>query len=116
MMCGILGNNMDALNGKCILTALRHLYQLSHRPPKDIYWGYIVSRADALGITICTSSDLAYVRALCLNRALTAQDAVRVRDAWAALADDDRAILTHALLADGINEKAFLLMYLPLYL
>jgi len=122
IMCGLGGAKclrgssfMDEKNGRNVVLALHCLRKLDHSDPRDIYWQYIAARARQLKLATESLEDLAFARILCINRVLDMRELVPVQHAWGMLSASDKSILTEHFLADGISEKAFVLMFLPLY-
>jgi hypothetical protein len=106
---------MNETNGRNALVGIQCLQKMNEARPLAIYWGYIVERARHLCIVVDTPENLAIARLACLARA-TEQDQAMLAQAWYSMVPSDRDILTNHFLADGVNEMAFMFLYLPLYL
>eukprot|EP00443_Scrippsiella_acuminata_P002391 CAMPEP_0115169332 /NCGR_PEP_ID=MMETSP0270-20121206/1215_1 /TAXON_ID=71861 /ORGANISM="Scrippsiella trochoidea, Strain CCMP3099" /LENGTH=535 /DNA_ID=CAMNT_0002582029 /DNA_START=16 /DNA_END=1625 /DNA_ORIENTATION=- len=121
-MCGILGTKsqegsafMDEQNSTNILAAISFLRQIGSASSHAVYWGYILSRARALGFPTEEPHQIAIGRLACLCRS-TSKERGLLQEAWACLSTGARQTLTDNLLADGIQEVAFVFTFLPMYL
>eukprot|EP00931_Biecheleriopsis_adriatica_P082788 TRINITY_DN56252_c0_g1_i1.p1 TRINITY_DN56252_c0_g1~~TRINITY_DN56252_c0_g1_i1.p1 ORF type:complete len:428 (+),score=80.85 TRINITY_DN56252_c0_g1_i1:31-1284(+) len=125
LMCGILGaagpdawcgaKFMDEKNSKLILMSLQSLQFIGTHGCQAIYWSNVAKRADLLGISVATPSDLALVRLMCLCRIQDASspDLRNLQLIWAELDNPDRTVLMDYLLADCVNDTGILFTYLP---
>ena len=117
-MSGIAAGNgsrfMNAKNAEAAISGFLMLQSLLKSPPRDIYWGYMTTRAQALKIPYETAEDLVLVRLACLSRL---QDASGYKDfAWILgrlRRLPEGCLLIHHFLADGIETRAFVLEFLP---
>jgi hypothetical protein len=120
VMCGLGGGTdgsvfMNETNGRNALLGILCLQKMNEARPLAIYWGYITERARHLCLAVDTPENLAIARLACLTRA-TEPDQGKLAQAWYTMAPSDRDVLTNHFLADGVNEMAFMFLYLPLYL
>jgi len=123
MMCGLLGNAstkgskfMTDSNARNVLFAIKSLQQLESASPVHVYWGYIIQRANHLQLPARSQEELAFVRFACLNRVIDHASLEPVKSSWNQLDKDDRQRLVQHLRADGIDQQAVILTFLPLYL
>eukprot|EP00404_Azadinium_spinosum_P040764 CAMPEP_0180694760 /NCGR_PEP_ID=MMETSP1038_2-20121128/2088_1 /TAXON_ID=632150 /ORGANISM="Azadinium spinosum, Strain 3D9" /LENGTH=489 /DNA_ID=CAMNT_0022726135 /DNA_START=184 /DNA_END=1649 /DNA_ORIENTATION=- len=121
VMCAIRGTEtlngslfLDEKQGSNVFLGVQCLRKLSKAQPQAIYWGFISTRADLLGLSTRTPDDLAIARLACLIRA-TPGDKQLMDNAWSSLTHGERMTLTGHFLADGIKETAFVFNFLPLY-
>lgn len=104
----------ESVNAQFTILGLQALQQIGRgRQPQAIYWSYIASRAQLIGLPTAVSSDFALARLACLNGAETLVDLQHVLEAWQGLDSRDRETLKEHFLADGIDEQAHHLLYLP---
>jgi hypothetical protein len=124
VMCGLSGVAtltgslfMDETNGCTMTMALRALLQLGSWTPNQVYWTYIISRAEHLGMAVDTHDEhqVALCRLVCLLRVTGADDLTKLQKAWSLLESQDRDLVAANLLSDGITNRAFMFLYLPLY-
>ncbi|CAE8678125.1 unnamed protein product [Polarella glacialis] len=123
IMSGIKGGEtlqgslfMDQENGTTVLLGIQCLQRLASSSPRAIYWTYIYQRSLKLTLPDDTPEHLAIARLACLIRS-TAADKTMLQEAWSKLmlSRSEQSILVEHLLADGIQDKAFLFAFLPLY-
>lgn len=104
----------ESVNAQFTILGLQALQQIGRgRQPQAIYWSYMASRAQLIGLPTVVSSDFALARLACLNGAETLVDLQQVLEAWQGLDSRDRETLKEHFLADGIEEQAHQLLYLP---
>ena len=117
-MSGIAGGNgsrfMNAKNAEAVISGFLMLQSLLKSPPRDIYWGYMTTRARALKIPYETAEDLVMVRLACLSRLQDASQYHTLRSSWDVLGSFQKTTLTQHFLADGIETRAFVLEFLPM--
>jgi len=123
MLCGVSGTStvngslfLNELNGRCIVKALSSLRQVEDVEPHVTYWRYISSRAEALNLSVQTPSHLVLARIACLTRTLEPSAMLEVQEDWIQLSDRERDVLHDVFLLDGHEHKAFMFLYLPLFL
>jgi len=104
---------MNGKNASAVISGIRLLQRLMEVSPQAIYWGYLEERAEKLRLNFFTAEDLVLVRLSCLARVQEEKDYLQLRAAWDALKARERAALTDHFLADGIEEQAFILEFLP---
>mmetsp|Transcript_333 Transcript_333/g.873 ORF Transcript_333/g.873 Transcript_333/m.873 type:complete len:1169 (+) Transcript_333:36-3542(+) len=107
---------LTELNGRAILKALSSLEEVEDLEPHVIFWRYISSRAEALSLTISCPQDLVLARIACLTRTLERGAFLEVQEDWMQLTEKERDTLHDVFLLDGHDHKAFLFLYLPLFL
>ena len=116
-MSGIAGGKgsrfMSAKNAEAVISGFLMLQSLLKSPPRDIYWGYMTTRARALKIPYDTAEDLVMVRLACLSRLQDASQYQTLRSSWDVLGSFQKTTLTNHFLADGIETRAFVLEFLP---
>lgn len=116
-MSGIAAGNgsrfMNAKNAEAAISGFLMLQSLLKSPPRDIYWGYMTTRAQALKIPHETAEDLVLVRLACLSRLQDASGYTALRGSWDVLGSFQKDVLIHHFLADGIETRAFVLEFLP---
>eukprot|EP00438_Fugacium_kawagutii_P003373 Skav228254 [mRNA] locus=scaffold3112:264241:268087:+ [translate_table: standard] len=116
-MSGIAAGNgsrfMNAKNAEAAISGFLMLQSLLKSPARDIYWGYMTTRARALKIPFETAEDLVLVRLACLSRLQDASQYGALRGSWDVLGTFQKTVLTNHFLADGIQTRAFLLEFLP---
>ncbi|CAJ1342360.1 unnamed protein product [Effrenium voratum] len=116
-MSGLSGGQgstwMNAKNAEGTLAGIQMLQQLMTSTPRGIYWGFLSARADALAIPRETTEDLALLRLSVLARLQSAEGYAQLRASWDAVGTREKTVLTQHLLADGIEERAFILEFLP---
>ena len=74
--------------------------------PHKVYWTYIWSRAQRLGVHIGSAEQLALARLLCLSRASLQTEVEQIEHAWHSLGRSDQALL--ALLEGSGAPRALL--------
>ncbi|CAE7748593.1 KCNH5, partial [Symbiodinium pilosum] len=104
---------MHSKNAASVISGIRLLKRLMECSPVAIYWGYLQERAHKLHMSFCSVEDLVLVRLSCLARVQDEKDYLQLRASWDALKARERAVLTEHFLADGIQEQAFMLEFLP---
>ncbi|CAJ1390353.1 unnamed protein product [Effrenium voratum] len=107
---------LNELNGRTVLRALRCLQDIVGQEPQDVFWHYIGSRAEALDMPVQQPAHLVLARLACLTRTLEPQRLQVIQESWAQLADREREALYEIFLLDGHMHKAFIFLYLPLFL
>lgn len=116
-MSGVSGGEgsrfMNAKNAEGFIAGVRMLQQLTSSTPRGIYWGLLVARADALEIPRETAEDFALVRLACLARVQDPKSYVHLRSAWDGLGIRERDLLMDHFLADGMDQRAYVLEFLP---
>merc|ERR1712185_638319 len=95
-----------------IVLAIQALQNLDTWTPQRVYWTYVWSRAQQLGLHASGNDGLALARLMCLNRIGSRKQLQELEDAWGDLCDDDRRVLINHFLADGITQKAIIFTYL----
>merc|ERR1712048_1449874 len=125
MMSGLLGHVsadgskfMVERTARSMLDAVSCLVEVQDLSfdPSAVFWKYVSVRAQHLELSTGCGEELAFARLAVLTRTVERKNIAVLEKAWAQLVPSDRIILTGFLLADGIKERALLLMYLPLYL
>jgi len=104
---------LNETNGRHLLLAIKCLRAM-HKTPQQIYWGYIISRMKELRLPATTQENLAVGRLACLTRTHV-HSLEELHVIWRSLCPEERMAICDFLLADGINEGAFMLMFLPLF-
>ncbi|CAJ1357449.1 unnamed protein product, partial [Effrenium voratum] len=104
---------MNAKNADATIGGIRVLQRLMSVEPTAIYWGYLALRADKLALPFDSPEDLVLVRLACLARVQDQKGYELLRRAWHELGLRERRSLTDHFLADGIQEQAFVLEFLP---
>lgn len=85
--------------------------------PRVAYWGYIITRAQDIGLPTEQPEHLAFARLSVLCRVLSDDNLLSdLKRAWQHLVTSERLLLTRHFLADGIEQRAILLTFLPEYL
>jgi len=116
-MSGVSGGEgsrfMNAKNAEGFIAGVRMLQQLTSSTPRGIYWGFLQARAEALEIPRQSAEDFALVRLACLARVQDAKAYVQLRSAWEGLSVRERDLLLDHFLADGIEQRAYVLEFLP---
>ena len=116
-MSGLAGGEgsrfMNAKNADATIGGIRVLQKLMSVNATAIYWGYLNLRAEKLGLPFNDPEDLVLVRLACLARVQDQKGYESLRFAWLALGTRERSSLTDHFLADGIEERAFNLEFLP---
>jgi len=122
MMCGIRGTEtlsgslfMHQANASNMLRCFQCLQQLHTASPHAIYWGYICSNAAQLGLPTRSPEQLTLARLACLIRASTASDCRTLQDTWNTLPNVAKHVLMRSLLADGLRQPAFQMVFLPAF-
>lgn len=105
---------MDSKNAEAVLAGCRNLQKLMVSTPQAIYWDFIIFRARQLSFSPETAEDLVLSRLACLVRAQDASYFEKLQATWYSISLQTRNELVSHLLADGIEEKALLLEFLPL--
>eukprot|EP00931_Biecheleriopsis_adriatica_P083831 TRINITY_DN5752_c0_g1_i3.p1 TRINITY_DN5752_c0_g1~~TRINITY_DN5752_c0_g1_i3.p1 ORF type:complete len:619 (-),score=118.91 TRINITY_DN5752_c0_g1_i3:45-1655(-) len=117
-MSGLAGGQgsrfMSSRNAQGVIAGFKRLQTLTHLEPQLIYWNFMADRAQHFGIPAETPEDLALVRLACLIRVQGAQDVAQLRTAWFSLPSKARDTLVNHFLADGIDQRTFVLEFLPL--
>lgn len=123
ILCGVTGAvTLDGslflteLNGRSVLKGLACLQDLSNKEPPNIYWHYIAVRAEALQLKVQEASHLVLARLACLTRTVDTESLKQLNNDWNALSDSEQNALQEIFLLDGHTHKAFMFMYLPLFL
>mmetsp|Transcript_7372 Transcript_7372/g.16003 ORF Transcript_7372/g.16003 Transcript_7372/m.16003 type:complete len:1388 (+) Transcript_7372:61-4224(+) len=127
MMCGLTGNDkpqgslfLNNQNAKMLLLAFDCLRQMGTWDSGTIYWSYIASRGQQLNFHVDTNTDdpqtLVLSRLVCMTRAQDEQGKASLIKAWKSLTEDERQALTLCFLDDGIEEQAFVFVFLPAFL
>jgi len=104
---------MNGKNASAVISGIRLLKRLMECPPAAIYWGYLDERARKLNLNFSSAEDLVLVRLSCLARVQDEKDYLQLRTSWDALKARERTALIDHFLADGIQEQAFMLEFLP---
>lgn len=104
---------MNGRNASSVISGVRLLKRLMECNPTAIYWGYLEERAQKLRVNFYSAEDLVLIRLSCLARAQDEKDYLMLRTSWDALKARERVALTDHFLADGIQEQAFVLEFLP---
>eukprot|EP00434_Breviolum_minutum_P012096 symbB.v1.2.010667.t1/scaffold700.1/size171416/8 len=116
-MSGVSGGEgsrfMNAKNAEGFIAGGRMLQQLTSSTPRGIYWGFLQARAETLEIPRQSAEDFALVRLACLARVQDAKAYVQLRSAWEGLSVRERDLLLDHFLADGIEQRAYVLEFLP---
>ncbi|CAK9081206.1 unnamed protein product [Durusdinium trenchii] len=104
---------MNGKNASSVISGVRLLKRLMECNPTAIYWGYLEERAQKLRVSFYSAEDLVLTRLSCLARAQDEKDYLLLRTSWDALKARERLALTDHFLADGIQDQAFVLEFLP---
>lgn len=104
---------MNGRNASSVISGVRLLKRLMECNPTAIYWGYLEERAQKLRVNFYSAEDLVLIRLSCLARAQDEKDYLLLRTSWDALKARERMALMDHFLADGIQEQAFVLEFLP---
>jgi len=104
---------MNGKNASSVISGVRLLKRLMDCNPTAIYWGYLEERAQKLRVNFYSAEDLVLTRLSCLARAQDEKDYLLLRTSWDALKARERMALTDHFLADGIQDQAFVLEFLP---
>jgi len=122
MMCALRGSEtqrgalfMDQRQGTIVVMGIQCLQQLSDASSHAIYWAYVNGRARSLRWATDTPESLAVARLACLIRAVP-KDMHNLESEWNKLSVADRNVLVEHFLHDGIQEKAIVFAYLPVYM
>ncbi|CAE7253192.1 unnamed protein product [Symbiodinium necroappetens] len=91
-------------NGRSVMKGLACLHDLTGVDPAAVYWNYISSRAEALDLHVATP------------RTVQASSLQALANSWEDLTNQEQDSLLELFLADGHEDKAFILLYLPLFL
>ena len=105
---------MNAKNAEAAISGFLMLQNLLESPARDIYWGYMTTRARALKIPHQTAEDLVLVRLACLSRLQDGSGYRALRGSWDVLGSFQKDTLIHHFLADGIETRSFVLEFLPM--
>lgn len=105
---------MGEENARRLLQGIQALQHVCSADPLAIFWNYICARAKYLEVPSDTLHDLVIARILCLTRASTVEDRDHVRTAWHVLDPAVQTTLTRHFLADGIKERAYCFVFLPM--
>ncbi|CAE7266204.1 unnamed protein product [Symbiodinium pilosum] len=123
ILCGVTGAItlrgsmfLSELNGRSVLKGLASLQDVSEERPQTVYWRYIASRAQALHLEVRTPSHLVLARLACLTRTVEPKALQSLADDWDGLTDLEKDALYEVFLTDGLYHKAFIFLYLPLFL
>ncbi|CAE7314496.1 unnamed protein product [Symbiodinium natans] len=123
ILCGVTGAItlrgsmfLSELNGRSVLKGLACLRDVSEGQPQAVYWRYIASRAEALHLEVQTPSHLVLARLACLTRTVEPKALQSLAADWDALTDEEQDALYQVFLTDGLYNKAFIFLYLPLFL
>ncbi|CAE7481846.1 unnamed protein product, partial [Symbiodinium sp. CCMP2456] len=128
--CALLGDNLKVTgsmslagsmfltepNGRSVMKGLACLHDLTGVDPAAVYWNYISSRAEALDLHVATPSHLVLARLACLTRTVQASSLQALASGWEDLTNQEQDALLELFLTDGHADKAFILLYLPLFL
>lgn len=116
-MSGISGGHgsrfMIARNAGGAISAIHMLKHLLDKSPSGIYWSYLISRARPMGLQHRTPEELALVRLACLSRVSDAPGLTTLWHSWQLCTSSERKLLVEHFLMDGIQERAFVLQFLP---
>jgi len=116
-MSGIAGGKgsrfMNARNAEAVIAGFCMIKHILNCQPREIYWGYLTSRARSLQLPSGTPEDLVLIRLACLSRVQDLTTYAVLRASWEALGDRERSVLVDHFLADGIEKRAFVLEFLP---
>lgn len=104
---------MNAKNADATIGGIRVLQKLMTVNATAIYWGYLALRAEKLMLPFNSPEDLVLVRLACLARVQDQKGYESLRFAWLGLGKRERTSLTDHFLADGVEELAFVLEFLP---
>ena len=104
---------MIAKNAEAAISAIHMLKHLLEKSPSSIYWSYLISRATPLGLRHRTAEELAFVRLACLSRVRDAVGLTALWNSWQACSSVERSLLVDHFLMDGIEDRAFVLQFLP---
>jgi len=122
VMCGLRGQEslkgslfMDQVNGSTLMAGINILTRLETASSCGIYWGYIGTKAEMLGLPFDCLEHLAFARLCCLTRAKQ-EDVASMQVEWGSLNRVDRETFTQHLVADGMRMLAFVFTFLPAYL
>ncbi|OLP77999.1 hypothetical protein AK812_SmicGene41871 [Symbiodinium microadriaticum] len=111
ILCGVTGSMslagsmfLTEPNGRSVMKGLACLHDLTGVDPAAVYWNYISSRAEALDLHVATP------------RTVQASSLQALANSWEDLTNQEQDSLLELFLADGHEDKAFILLYLPLYI
>ncbi|CAJ1452717.1 unnamed protein product [Effrenium voratum] len=107
---------MTNSNARATLPGLAVLKRVLEKDPTALYWTYIHHRGLELGRRPQNTTDLAVVRLACLCRAQKPQDLQGLQEAWQGLGQVEHRELLRHFLADGVQNQAVILEFLPLCL
>jgi len=123
ILCGVTGAItlrgsmfLSELNGRSVLKGLACLQHVSEEQPQAIYWRYIASRAEALQLVVQIPSHLVLARLACLTRTVEPKALQSLAADWDGLTELEQDALYQVFLTDGLYQKAFIFLYLPLFL
>lgn len=123
ILCGVTGAItlrgsmfLSELNGRSVLKGLACLQHVSEEQPQAVYWRYIASRAEALQLVVQNPSHLVLARLACLTRTVEPKALQSLAADWDGLTELEQDALYQVFLTDGLYQKAFIFLYLPLFL
>eukprot|EP00931_Biecheleriopsis_adriatica_P083836 TRINITY_DN5752_c0_g2_i2.p1 TRINITY_DN5752_c0_g2~~TRINITY_DN5752_c0_g2_i2.p1 ORF type:complete len:563 (-),score=118.46 TRINITY_DN5752_c0_g2_i2:173-1816(-) len=105
---------MNNKNAQGVIAGLKSLENLAQLEPQLIYWNFMAERAEHLEIPTATPEDLSLVRLACLIRVQGTMDMAHLRASWHSLSSSARETLVNHFMSDGIDQRAFVLEFLPL--
>eukprot|EP00930_Biecheleria_cincta_P083080 TRINITY_DN7270_c0_g2_i6.p1 TRINITY_DN7270_c0_g2~~TRINITY_DN7270_c0_g2_i6.p1 ORF type:complete len:1024 (+),score=174.73 TRINITY_DN7270_c0_g2_i6:679-3750(+) len=116
-MSGLAGGDgskfMNFSNAQSIISGIRMLQRLLGNTPASLYWGFLTERAQQLDLPKNSAEDLALVRLACAGRVQNKEAYEALRTAWSVLSSSMRQVLMDHFLADGLQDQAYLLEFLP---
>lgn len=119
-MSGLAGGQGSRIMGRgfaqSTILGIQMLQHILHRDPIVIYWNYMSSRGRQLDLPTGSPEDMVLVRLASLSRVQDISGFASLRATWHLLSGCDQEFLTRHFLADGINERAHVLEFLPLCL
>eukprot|EP00931_Biecheleriopsis_adriatica_P030349 TRINITY_DN17897_c0_g1_i6.p1 TRINITY_DN17897_c0_g1~~TRINITY_DN17897_c0_g1_i6.p1 ORF type:complete len:401 (+),score=58.00 TRINITY_DN17897_c0_g1_i6:134-1204(+) len=117
LMSGLAGGQgskyMTSSNALSVVTCIGCLIDLTVSSPEAIYWNFITSRARSLSLPTRTFDDLVLARLACLLRMKDNTTFHYLKARWLSLDSKVRKTLTCNLLSDGMEQRAFVLEFLP---
>eukprot|EP00931_Biecheleriopsis_adriatica_P083835 TRINITY_DN5752_c0_g2_i1.p1 TRINITY_DN5752_c0_g2~~TRINITY_DN5752_c0_g2_i1.p1 ORF type:complete len:563 (-),score=108.56 TRINITY_DN5752_c0_g2_i1:115-1758(-) len=117
-MSGLAGGQgsrfMNSRHAQGVIAGFKSLENISDLEPQLIYWNFMAERAGHFGIPTDTPEDLALVRLACLMRVQGSMDIAHLRASWLSLPSTARETLVNHFMSDGIDQRAFVLEFLPL--
>lgn len=105
---------MTKTNAQATILGVRALQNLERASAQVIYWNFMEWRARELRIPTETPEDMALARLCCLNRANDHNDFLSVQNAWNCIDVSSRELLISNFLADGLEQRAYIFVFLPL--